>query len=196
MTDITTTRSGPETSAPTMYDPPAAAPTRWSADADRTSVDFAVKTFWGLLTVRGHFDRFSGSYEVGPDGGRIELTIDADSVDTGNAKRDEHLRSTDFFAIDEFPHVRFTSTGVRESGDGTLRVAGDLHAVGKTVAIDLDATVAQLDDGWLEIEATTTVDQRAFGMHSGLLGMIRRPTTLHVKALLAETTSAQSHVSA
>jgi polyisoprenoid-binding protein YceI len=186
MTDITTTRGRPETGAPTMYDAQAAAPTRWSPDTDRTSVDFAVKTFWGLLTVRGHFDRFSGSYEVGPDGGRIELTIDADSLDTGNAKRDEHLRSTDFFAIDEFPRVRFTSTGVRESGDGTLRVAGDLHAAGKAVAIDLDATMAQLDDGRLEIEATTTVDQRSLGMSSGLLGMIRRPATLHVKALLSD----------
>jgi polyisoprenoid-binding protein YceI len=194
MTDITTTRGRPETGAPTTYNQRAAAPTRWSADADRTSVDFAVKTFWGLLTVRGHFDRFSGSYEVGPDGGRrIELTIDADSLDTGNAKRDEHLRSTDFFAIDEFPHVRFTSTGVRESGDGTLRVAGDLHAVGKTVAIDLDATVAQLDDGWLEIEATTTVDQRRLGMSNGLLGMIRRPATLRVKAPLSTADDAAAN---
>jgi polyisoprenoid-binding protein YceI len=186
MTDIATTMGRPETDAPTMYDPQAAAPARWSADTGRTSVDFAVKTFWGLLAVRGHFDRFSGSYEVGPDGGRIELTIDAGSVDTGNAKRDEHLRSTDFFAIDEFPQVRFTSTGVRESGDGTLRVAGDLHAAGKAVAIELDATVAQLDDGRLEIEATTTVDQRLLGMSSGLLGMIRRPATLHVKAILRD----------
>ena len=91
MTDITTTRGRSETGAPTTYNQRAAAPTRWSADSDRTSVDFAVNTFWGLLTVRGHFDRFSGSYEVGPDGARIELTIDADSVDTGNAKRDEQV---------------------------------------------------------------------------------------------------------
>ena len=73
-----------------------------------------MKTFWGLLTVRGHFDRFSGSYEVGPDGATIELTIDADSLDTGNANRDKHLRSTDFFRVAEHPQVRFTSTRVRE----------------------------------------------------------------------------------
>ena len=164
MTTTTTTRGRPETGAPTTHDQRAAARTRWSADADRSSVDFAVKSFWGLLTVRGHFDRFSGSYEVGPDGSRIELTIDADSLDTGNAKRDEHLRATDFFAVAEHPQVRFASTRVRESGDGTLRVEGDLHAAGKVVALDLDATVAQLDDGRLEIEATTTVDQRSLGM--------------------------------
>jgi len=186
MTDTATTSHRPQTSAPTTDNQRAATPTRWSTDADRTSVDFAVKTFWGLLTVRGHFDRFSGSYEVGPDGSRIELTIDADSLDTGNAKRDEHLRSSDFFAIDEHPQVRFASTRVRDSGDGKLRVEGDLHAAGKVVAIELHATVAQLDDGRLEIEATTTVDQQSLGMSTGLLGMIRRPATVHVKALLSD----------
>ena len=182
----TTTRGRPETGAPTTHDQRAAARTRWSTDADRSSVDFAVKSFWGLLTVRGRFDRFSGSYEVGPDGSRIELTIDADSLDTRNAKRDEHLRATDFFAVAEHPQVRFASTRVRDSGDGLLRVEGDLHAAGKVVALDLDATVAQLDDGRLEIEATTTVDQRSLGMTTGLLGMIRRPATVHVTALLSD----------
>ena len=132
MTDITTTRGRPETGAPTTYDQRAVAPTRWSADADRTSVDFAVKTFWGLLTVRGHFDRFSGSYEVGPDGARIELTIDADSLDTGNAPTRPAPALDHFFAVAEHPKVRFASTRVREFGDGRLRVEGDLHAAGKS----------------------------------------------------------------
>ena len=144
MTDITTTRGRPETGAPTTYDQRAVAPTRWSADADRTSVDFAVKTFWGLLTVRGHFDRFSGSYEVGSDGARIELTIDADSLDTGNAKRDKHL------ALDRLlrgrRQVRFASTRVRESGDGRLRVELDRHDLpgGVEIALDAQPSVAGL----------------------------------------------------
>ena len=185
MTD-TTTGNRPQTGVPTTDDQRAAAPTRWSADPDRTSVDFAVKTFWGLIAVRGHFDRFGGTYEVGPNGARIELTIDADSIDTGNAKRDEHLRSTDFFATADHPQVRFTSTRVRDAGDGTLRVEGDLEAAGKVVPLELDATVAQLDHARLDIEATTTVDQRRLGMSNGLPGMIRRPATLHVKARLSD----------
>ena len=64
-----------------MSEKRATAPTRWTVDHDETSVDFAVKTFWGLSTVRGRFDHFRGSYEVGPDGMKIELTIDADSLD-------------------------------------------------------------------------------------------------------------------
>ena len=91
--------------------------------------------------------------------------------------------------------MRFTSTRVRHAGDGRLRVEGVLEAAGTAVPLEFDATVQKVAGG-LEVEATTTVDHRQFGMTSGLLGMIRRPTTLHVKALLRETTSAQSHVSA
>ena len=161
----------------------AVAPARSSVDRDKTSVAFAVKTFWGLATVRGRFDRFGGSYEVGSDGTRIELAIDADSLDTGNRTRDKHLRSTDFFGVAEHPEVRFTSTHVRDARDGTLHVEGDLEAAGKVVPLQFDATVKQVDDA-LELEATTTVDQLRLGMSSGQLGMIRRPATLHVKALL------------
>ena len=160
-------------------------------DGDETSVEFAVKTFWGLTTVRGRFDRFDGSYEVGPDGTRIELTIDADSIDTGNRTRDEHLRSAEFFDVAEHPQVRFTSTHVHDVGDGMLRVEGGLEAAGKVVPLEFDATVQQVDHG-LEVEATTTVDQRKLGMSSGPLGMIRRPATLHVKARLRATTTAQT----
>ncbi|MGZ6913721.1 MAG: YceI family protein [Acidimicrobiia bacterium] len=161
-----------------------AASTHWSVDREESSVDFTVKTFWGLTTVHGRFDRFGGSYEVGPDGTKIELTIDADSLDTGNRTRDEHLRSIDFFDVVARPEVRFTSTRVRDARDGTLHVEGDLEAAGEVVPLEFDATVKQVDDV-LEVEATTTVDQQQLGMSSGQLGMIRRPATLHVKARLS-----------
>jgi polyisoprenoid-binding protein YceI len=164
----------------------AAAPTPWSVDDAESSVEFAVKTFWGLTTVRGRFDRFGGWYERGSDGTTIELTIDADSLDTGNGTRDKHLRSDDFFGIAEHPQVRFTSTRVQDRGDGTLRVEGRLEAAGMVVPLAFDATTRQVGDE-LELEATTTVDQRQLGMSSGQLGMIRPPATLHVKGRLSAT---------
>jgi polyisoprenoid-binding protein YceI len=167
-----------------MREQRAVAPTRWSVDPDATSVDFAVETFWGLTTVRGRFDRFDGSYEVGPDGTKIELTLDADSLDTGNRTRDKHLRSSDFFRVAEHPEVRFTSTRVRDARDGTLHVEGNLEAAGSVVPLEFDATVQHVDDA-LEVEGTTIVDQRQLGMSSGPLGMIRPPATLHVKARLS-----------
>jgi len=162
-----------------------ALPTRWFVDDDEASVEFAVPTFWGLMTVRGRFDRFSGSYEVGADGMTIELTIDAASLDTGNRTRDKHLRSADFFHTAEHPQVRFRSTRVSAGGDGILHVEGGLEAAGTVVPLEFDATVMPAGDG-LEIEARTGVDQRGFGMHSGPLDMIRPPATVHVKARLRQ----------
>jgi polyisoprenoid-binding protein YceI len=161
-----------------------AAPTRWTVDGDETVVEFAVKTFWGLMTVHGHFERFDGSYEVGPGGTTIELTIDADSLYTGHATRDKHLLSTDFFHVVAHPQVRFTSTRVHYVTGDVLHVVGRLEAAGNVVELEFPAFVRQLGDA-LEVEATTTIDQRRLGMSSGRLGMIRPPATLHVKARLS-----------
>jgi polyisoprenoid-binding protein YceI len=158
--------------------------TRWTVDTNETSVEFAVKTLWGLMTVHGRFDRFDGSYEVGPDGTSIELSIDADSLDTGHAARDKHLRSTDFFHVAEHPQVRFTSTRVHPVNGDILHVVGRLEAAGEVVVLEFPATVRQLGDE-LEIEATTTIDPRQLGMSSGKLGMISPPATLHVDARLS-----------
>ncbi len=160
------------------------APARWTVDPDESFVEFAVKAFWGVSTVRGSFDRFEGSYEIRPDGTTIELMIDADSVDTGNRTRDKHLRSSDFFHITEHPRVHFSSTRVHNVTGEILHVVGHLEAAGNVVLLEFPATIRPLGDGF-EVEATTTVDQSQLGMSSGQLGMIRRPATLHVKAHLS-----------
>ena len=167
---------------------PASFPTRWTLDPEKSSVEFAVKTFWGLGTVRGRFERFDGGYDPASDRQSIELTIDAGSLDTGLGKRDEHLRSADFFHIADHPRVRFRSTHVRNAGDGTLHIQGRLEAAGVVVPLDVDAAVRQVGEE-LEVEAVTTVDPRSFGMSSGPLGMIRPPAKLHVTARLTETTA-------
>ncbi len=166
----------------------ASVPTRWAVDPEQSSVEFAVKTFWGLATVRGRFERFDGWYDFGSDRRSIELTIDAGSLTTELGKRDEHLRSADFFHIANHPQVRFVSTDVRNAGDGMLHVQGDLEAAGVVVPVEFDAVVRQVGEE-LEVEARTTVDPRRFGMTSGHLGMIRSPARLHVAARLSLTTA-------
>jgi polyisoprenoid-binding protein YceI len=160
-----------------------ASTTRFNVDPGNTSVEFSVKTFWGLMTVHGRFDSFDGFYEVGPNGTRIELTVDADSLDTGNAKRDEHLQSTDFFHVIEHPNVRFISSRVHEVGGGFLHVVGHLDVAGNVMPLEFPAAIRPVGLGH-EVEATVEVDQSQLGMSSGQLGMIRKPATLHVKAHL------------
>ena len=161
---------------------------RWTVDPSLTTVEFEVEHLWGLHTVHGRFDRFDGSYVDGTAGPEIELTIDAASVDTGNAKRDEHLRSWDFFDIVPNPQVRFTSTHVTGIGDGHVHVSGELEAAGMSVPLEFDGSVRTIG-GELEIEAKTTVDQRRFGMSEGPLRNVRSPTTLHVRARLVRELS-------
>jgi polyisoprenoid-binding protein YceI len=171
-------------SSTTLKEPPAvAASRRWAVDPRRSAVEFRVPTFWGLSTVVGHFDHFEGSYARDDDDvPAIDLTIDAESLDTGNETRDRHLRSERFFAVVEHPQVRFSSTLIHQR-DGTLAMNGQLEAAGGNVPVALEATIREEGDE-LEIEATTTVDQRELGMTFSPLGMIRTPATLHVKARL------------
>ena len=161
----------------------AVATHRWVVDPSQSTVEFRVKTFWGLRIVTGRFTRFGGTYTAVDDGATIELDIDAGSLDSGNTKRDRHLRGIDFFHVEQHPHVRFTSTQVRDLGNGKLWVEGELEAAGQMVPVSFGASRHDVGDD-LELEATTTVDQRLLGMTHSPLGMLRAPSSLHVKARL------------
>ena len=137
----------------------------------------------GSGTVRGRFRRFHGSYVADAEAPAIELTIDATSIDTGNGKRDEHLRAADFFDAGAHPDLTFTSSRILEAGDGRLRVSGLLEAAGTRVPVSLDASVGDFGDG-LEIDAETTSTSVRSGCRAGPLATIRPPARLHVRARL------------
>jgi polyisoprenoid-binding protein YceI len=158
--------------------------TRWRLERAGSTAEFRVPHFWGLLTVKGRFDRFDGWLDADHDGPqRLELAIEAASVRTRNRRRDRHLRSADFFDVDRHPEVSFRSTAVRTGGDGSLRVQGELMAAGSRVALELETTVEQTGDR-MQIDAHTTVDQRQLGITWSPLGMTRAPVTVHVHAVL------------
>jgi polyisoprenoid-binding protein YceI len=161
----------------------AVATHQWVVDPSRSTVEFRVKHVWGLRTVTGRFTRFDGSYTAVDDGATLELDIDATSVDTGNTPRDRHLRGADFFHVEQHPHVRFTSAHVSDLGNGKLWVEGELEAAEKRVPVSFEASRRDVGDD-LELEATTTVDQRLLGMTYSALGTLRAPSSLHVKARL------------
>jgi polyisoprenoid-binding protein YceI len=155
---------------------------RWRLDPARSTAEFRVPNFWGLAKVTGRFERFSGWLEVGERGERrLELTIDATSVNTGNDKRDEHLRSGDFFDTERHPTVRFVSTSISDPVGGRIHVQGELLAAGHRVVLELQPTLRQYADR-LEVEASAAVDQRELGMTWSPLGVTRAPARLTVHA--------------
>ena len=158
--------------------------TRWIIDPTHSSAEFRVPNFWGLMKVKGHFDSIDGWLEVDEGGGRrVELIIDAGSLNTGNRRRDEHLRSAEFFDAEHHPEVHFISRQVSDAGDGRLHVEGELLAAGDRVSLKLEPTLREAEDQ-IELDATTTVDQRRLGMTWSPLGMARTPTVLSVHAQL------------
>lgn len=160
------------------------APGRWHLRPEQSSAEFHVKHFWGLMTVSGRFGQWQGTLTNDEHGSRIELSLDAASVDTGNRKRDAHLRSGDFFDAERHPQVVFASTAdLRSAHAGPARLHGDLTAAGITVPVELDVTVEASGDR-LVIEGRVTVDRTRFGMTWSPLGMASKEAELHVRATL------------
>ena len=156
---------------------------RWSLDPRRSVVEFEVEYFWGLTLAHGRFDRYDGSYIVGPDGPAIELSVETASIDTGIRRRDRHLRGEDFFDAVEHPYLRFRSTHVDDAGGGRLHVTGMLSAAGAAVPVSMDASLRSID-GELELDTETAIDFRLFGMSLGPLSSIKPPAMVHVRARL------------
>jgi polyisoprenoid-binding protein YceI len=121
----------------------AAAPVRaadeYAIDPVHSGVTFKISHL-GLSWVHGRFNDFSGAFTIDPDAGKcaFALNIKTESVDTANAKRDEHLRSPDFFNAKQFPAITFQSTAVKAVKDG-YEVTGDLtlHGVTKSITFPL-----------------------------------------------------------
>jgi len=158
--------------------------TRWQLDPSASSAEFRVPSVWGLASVKGRFQRIEGWLEVDDDHEwRMIMALDADSLDTGNPRRDKHLRSADFFDVAQHPEVRFLSRGARDDGDGRLHVEGELEAAGASVPLQVEVTVEHAD-GRLQLDATATVDHRRLGMTWSPLGVIRSPTAVRVRARL------------
>ena len=169
---------------PSVAATPELATGAWRLDPARSSVEFHVRHFYGLMTVKGHFERYDGTLQLN---GRpaVELVIDADSLDTKQAKRDEHLRSAEFFDVAKHPQIRFESDDVLLAGE-TLKVRGQLHAAGRSIPLDIDAAVREID-GELELEASALADHRKLGMTWSPLGILRAPSKLIVRGRLVRT---------
>lgn len=123
--------------------PPARAePARYTLDPEHTSIAFRVDHL-GLAAVLGTFLEAEGSYRFDEDTGELSdltVAVDTASVWTGHAERDEHLRSTDFLDVEQYPEMVFTADSARRVGDGTFEITGRLRLLGETRPLTLTAT--------------------------------------------------------
>ncbi|AWU96829.1 YceI family protein [Azospirillum ramasamyi] len=125
-----------------MAAPAFAAPVSYKIDPAHTAVAFIVDHI-GFSKVIGRFNTVGGDISFDKDAvenSTVNVTIDAASIDTNHAKRDEHLRSPDFFNAKEFPKVTFKSTKIEKTGDKTGKLHGDLTMLGVTKPVVLDVT--------------------------------------------------------
>ena len=118
----------------------APAHTRWAIDATHTSVEFAVRHLM-ITTVKGRFGSVVGTVtldEADPSQTEVEVTIDAASIDTRVAQRDDHLRSPDFFDVERFPTLTFKSRKAIPVDAERVKLIGDLTIRGVTRPVELE----------------------------------------------------------
>lgn len=126
----------------TIAGPAQAAPASYVLDPQHMSVVFVVGHM-GYSNLIGRFNQVSGELKfdkVEVSGSSVKVVIDTASVDTNHAKRDEHLRSPDFFNAKEFPQMTFASKSVVKTGEATGKLAGELTMLGVTRPVVLEVT--------------------------------------------------------
>jgi polyisoprenoid-binding protein YceI len=149
---------------------PALAADTYQFDKAHTTVGFQVRHI--VSNVGGRFKDFAGTITVDrakPENSSVEFTIQASSIDTSEPKRDEHLRSPDFFDVAKQPTITFKSTAVKETGKDTYAVTGNLTMRGVTKPITLPVTLlGEGKDPWgnekMGFETATTLNRQDYGI--------------------------------
>ena len=145
--------------------------TAWNIDSAHSGVHFSVKHLV-VATVRGQFDKVSGSVvidPIDPSGSSVHAVIEAASINTREAQRDAHLRSADFLDTDQFPTIEFRSTKVTRTDQG-YAVAGDLtiRGVVRQVVLAVETTDDEIRDPFGNLKraatATTRINRKDFGL--------------------------------
>ncbi len=143
----------------------------YTVDTAHSQVGFVVRHM-GFSKVHGHFEDFEGAIRVDPqeiDTLEAEISIDAASITTRDEARDEHLRSEDFFQVEDHPKLTFKSTGVTDVSGDSFKLAGELTIRGKSKSVELDSQylgegVDPFGATRVGFEGRTTINRKEFGL--------------------------------
>lgn len=161
----------PAVAALVLASPSLAFAAEFVIDSAHSAANFSVKHMM-VSNVRGAFSKVTGSANIDEKDitkSTVEAVIDATTVNTNEPKRDEHLRSADFFDTAKYPTITFKSTKVEKAGQN-LKVTGDLtlHGVTKPVVLDVEGFTSEAKDPWGNIKrggtATTKINRKDFGL--------------------------------
>ena len=154
----------------------------WTLDAARSEVRLRTKHTWGLRTLEAVFSQVSGHGTVTADGDVSGvITVGASSLDTGNAQRDKHLRSADFFDVANHPDFTYTVDGVRPAGDGA-RVEGRLTVRDQTRPAGFDATVSTTGNE-VTLDGQLPVNRSDYGLTWNMIGIASMHNTIVIHAV-------------
>ena len=146
----------------------------WHFDPAYTTVEFAIRNLW--FKVKGRFLDLEGAIVLDEDDisrSSVTATIKVDSIETGNQRRDAHLRASDFFDVEKFPDIEFRSTSVQRGRDrDSLDVAGTLTIRDKSVPVrlavnEMDRSRSPRGQEFIYYSATTELDRYGFGITYG-----------------------------
>jgi polyisoprenoid-binding protein YceI len=145
--------------------------TTWKIDPAHSSAQFVVRHMM-ITNVRGGFSGIQGTVVYDPDdlnASSVDVTIDKNTLNTGDATRDAHVKSAEFLDVENYPTITFKSKKITKDGDG-LKVTGDLtmHGITKEVVLNVDGPTEEQKDPWGNIRvgasATTKIKRSDFGL--------------------------------
>ena len=150
---------------------PAFAADVYNVDPSHSEVSFQIRHM--VTQVRGRFNDFKGTVNLDPANlakSSVEFRVKAESIDTGLADRDKHLRAADFFDVEKHPEITFKSTSIKPTGKDTYAVTGDFTMRGVTKKITLPVTfLGSAKDPWGNVragfETATTLNRKEYGMN-------------------------------
>ena len=161
---------------------------QWRLAPDRSTFEFRNKTMWGAMTVTGRFAKVRGEGQVTETGavsGRIDII--AASLHTGIGKRDEHLRSADFFDVEKFPEVSVIVAAAEPADGDDVDLHAEIVIKGISHPLPLHAAVAVLEDEAVRVSTRTSVDREELGVSGNLFGMLVGATELSADAVFVWT---------